>query len=475
MNKFAGCFALTLAVLVVARPSTSHGQDFFRDLGTSRSSGGIGPVTPSDYTYQDSSPSGLKPLRPGQDLSVTEEAEETDKYNFALGNFRFGFALGVGLEFNDNIKLAQDNRISDFIFRPVLNIDSEWRLSDLNTLKFNVGLSYAKYFSHSEFDTNGVLISPNSELALTFYTGAVKWTVRDRFSYQEDAYDQADISNQAIYARWENQAGLEGEWSINQAFKLTFGYDHYNLWTTQDTSGSPSDAEFQLQDRAIDTIIVKPTWQMNPAIKVGVNGSYSFIDFKDSARSDGQGLMVGPFIEWQISEYTNLYLEGGYQQLTFDHGSDFNNADIAQLNLSAEDAATVQAAVRDSEDSNSYYIKFEIDNRPSEFFRHRLAFSKTAEIGFNSDFIDLYNVEYDADWKVMEKLELGPSVFYEHYTSSGSLGEKADRIGAAIGLRYHFSNSLTLGLDYRYIWKNSNLDGQDYYQNLVFLSLYYKF
>src|SRR5882724_6835040 len=111
MNKFAGSLALLLVVLTVAKPPTSHGQDFFRNLGTSRSSGGIGPVTPSDYTYEDSSPSGLKPLRPGQDLSVTEEAEETDKYNFALGNFRFGFALGVGLEFNDNIKLSQNDRI----------------------------------------------------------------------------------------------------------------------------------------------------------------------------------------------------------------------------------------------------------------------------------------------------------------------------------------------------------------------------
>jgi len=34
---------------------------------------------------------------------VPEESEETDKYNFALGGFRFGLAAGVGLEFNDNI------------------------------------------------------------------------------------------------------------------------------------------------------------------------------------------------------------------------------------------------------------------------------------------------------------------------------------------------------------------------------------
>ena len=417
------------------------------------------------------SPSGLKPLRPGHDLSVTEEAEETDKYNFALGNLRFGIAVGVGVEWNDNITLSEHNRESDFVFRPVVNIDSEWRISDLNTLRFNVGLSYAKYFQHSEFDTKGVLISPNSELALTFFTGAIKWTVRDRLGYQEDTYDVPQISNQAIYRRWENQAGLAADWAINQSLSLGVGYDHYNLWTTQNSS----DPAFQLQDRAIDTIFVKPTVQINPAVKAGVNAAVSFISFKDSDRSDGTGLLAGPFIEWQVSEYTNFYLEGGYQSLTYNHASNFNNAAIDQLGLSAADAAAVQAQLQDNSDSHSYYIKFEINNRPSEFFRHRLSFSKTAEIGFLSDYINLYNVEYDADWKVMEKLEVGPTVFYEHYTSPGVLDEKADRIGAAIGLRYHFSNSLTLGLDYRYLWKNSNLLDQDYYQNLVFLSLYYKF
>jgi hypothetical protein len=471
MKRFVGHTAVLLAVLMVAKPSVTSAQDFFRDMGTSRSSGGIGPVTPSDYSYQDASPSGLKPLRPGQDLSATEEQEESDKFNFAVGNFRFGFAIGVGFEFNDNINLSDHDRQSDIIFRPVANIDSEWRLSDLNTLRFNVGLSYAKYFDHSQYDTNGVLISPNSELALTAYLGQIKFTVRDRFSYQEDSYDQADISNIAVYARYENQAGIEGDWGINQSVHVTVGYDHYNLWTTQDNT----DPLFALQDRSIDTIFIKPTFQVNPAIKVGVNASYSFIDFKSSERSDGEGLLAGPFIDWQISEFTDLYLEGGYQSLRYDHASNFDAAEIAALNLSPADAAALQESVSDSTNSSSYYIKFEIDNRPTEFFKHRLAFSKTAEIGFISDYITLYNVTYEADWKATEKIEVSPSVFYEHYSSPGVDSETADRIGAAIGLRYHFTNSLTLGLDYRYIWKNSNLDGADYYQNLVFLSLYYKF
>jgi hypothetical protein len=456
--------ALAIAV-TLGVPLGAQAQEFFRDYGTSRSSGGIGLVTPSDYTYQDTSPSGLASLRPGQDLTAVEQAEESDKYNFAVGPIRFAIAVGFGVEFNDNITLAETGRESDFILRPTIDLAATWRLSDLNTLHINVGLGYAFYLNHSEFDSPQ--ISPNSDIALTFYTGPVKWTVRDRFSYQEDAYDIPVLSNTAIYRRWENQAGFDGDWAINQSLDVTVGYDHDNLWASGDI--------FDLQDRSLDTIFIKPAVQLNPAIKVGLNASYSFIDFTHIERANGDGILAGPFIDWQMSEVTNMHLEGGYQQLKFNGPSSYDQAEISQLGLTAAEAAAVQGILEDNSNANTYYIKFEIDNKPTDSFQHRLSFSKTAEIGFESNFYNLYHVEYNADWKCLPHTEFGPSVFYEYYSTSGPQGEDAYRIGAALGLRYHFSNSLTLGLDYRYLYKQSNLVDANYYQNLVFLSLYYKF
>ena len=438
----------TAVFLIVA--SGACAQEFFRDLGTSRSSGGLGPIYPSEYSYEDTSPSGLVPLRPGQDLNEAQAAEEADRYNFALGPVQFGLAIGVGIEFNDNITLADHNRISDFVFRPSLDLHATWRISELNTIRLSVGASYAKYFDHSEFDSDGLLLSPNTELAFTFYLGAVKFTLRDRISYQEDSYTVATVSNTGTpYRRYENQIGLVLEWAVNDKFNLEGGYDHYNLWTIGH--------DYALQDRSIDTIFLKPSYQIVPGIKIGINSSYSFINFDSNERGDGHSLLTGPFIEWQMSQYTNLYLEGGYQNMKFDQGSVSGSAASA------------------SEDINTYYIKFEINNKPSDIFDHRLAFSKTTEIGFSSNSYDLYHVEYDANWKIFQHTDLGPVVFYEYYTTSGDLGETAHRFGAGLGMRYHFSNSVTLGLDYRFIAKDSNLDNSDYRQNLAFLSLYYKF
>src|ERR1700748_2683596 len=117
MKIILGAPVLLLVVLASFKPATGYGQDFFRDLGTSRSSGGYGPVVPSDYSYEAASPSGLRTLQPGQEMALPGEMEDVDRYNFALGNFRFSIAAGVGIEWNDNIRLSDHNRESDFIFR----------------------------------------------------------------------------------------------------------------------------------------------------------------------------------------------------------------------------------------------------------------------------------------------------------------------------------------------------------------------
>lgn len=470
MKKSLGQTLILAGAISLLLPGVGGAQDFFREFGTSRSSaGGSAVVVPSDYTYEDGSPSGLRPIRPGQELTTVEQAVEEERYNFAAGPLRFSIAAGVGLEWNDNIYLSEDNRESDFIFRPTIDLDTRWRLSELNTLRFNIQASYGKYFDHSDLDTDGVLISPNSELALTFFLGSVKFTVRDRFSYQEDTYGIPTLSNVAVYQRYENQAGIQANWQINQQLELPIGYDHYNLWTKGD--------EFSDQDRALDTVYTRPSIQLTPALKVGLNAAYSFINFDTDERSDGDNLLVGPFVEIQISQYTNFYLEAGYQSLRFDGTSNFTDSAFNTLQLSPEDQALFgdDLDVEDADNSGTWYAKFELQNKPTDYFRHRLFGSKTSEVGFGTNYYDLYHIEYNAEWKLTEKTEVGPTLFYEYYETSGTDGEEAHRYGAAFGVRHHFSNSITLGLDYRFILKDSNLEDADYYQNLAFLSLYYKF
>jgi opacity protein-like surface antigen len=442
---------------------TAFGQDFFRELGTSRSSGGLGPVVPSEYSLPAGSPSGMRRVTPLTDT------EEDSKYNVAIGPVRMSIAAGVGVEWNDNIFYSENHRESDFVLRPLLNLDVFWPFGDTNALRLTLGASYAKYFDHDELDSGSLMFSPNSVLAFSFDVVNLKFTVRDRFSYQEDPYEIAPLSNVARYQRYENQAGIEMEWPINEKLTFTAGYDHYNLWATGDV--------FSSEDRSIDTLFIRPSYQLTPAVKIGLFASDSIVDFDADDRADSNGIMVGPFIDVQLTDVITLYLEAGYQGLNFDGESSFDDDFFVRANEDFFESLTEdeRALFRDSSDANSFYVKFELAHRPSEIFEHGISFTKTAEIGFGSNFYDLYHVEYGATFKGIRNTELTGILFYEFYDTSGDFSEEADRFGASIGIRHHLTDSIAIGLDYRFLLKDSNIEGADYYQNLVFLSLYYRF
>lgn len=446
-------------------PMSVSAQEYFREYGTSLSSGGIGPgVMASDYSYRDISLSGMN------EPDLEEQARQDDQHNFAIGPVRFGMAIGFGVEFNDNITYSDDNRESDIILRPSFSLDMSWEMSELNTLRFSLGASYAKYLNNDQYDTGGLLIAPTSALEYRFGFGPVMVKIRDRFSYQEDPYDLAALSDTATYGRYENQIGFEAEWGVNPWFTLKGGYDHYNLWTTED--------DFEDQDRSIDTIFLKPEFTISPTLKGGLMASYSIINFESEGRGDSDGYMIGPFVEWKINDVMDAYLEVGYQSLKFD--GEYTPERLIdtideRFGITDEEADSIRAGTLDTEDADNFYARFQLDHKPSEVFRHRITASKTAEIGFYSNYYDLWHVEYSANFTGIRDTEISPTLFYEYYESSGTLSEEAHRYGASLGIRHYLTNSITLGLDYRFLMRDSNLDGADYYQNLAFLSIYYKF
>jgi len=358
---------------------------------------------------------------------------------------RLNVAAGVGLEFNDNVNLSDHDRQSDIIFRPSLDLDTVWQLSEMNTLRFSIGLSYAKYFQHPEYDTRGVLFSPNSELAVTMLVGQVDITLRDRFSYQEDPYAIPTISNTAEFRRYENLAGAQADWDMNPEVHVTLGYNHYNLWVIGN--------DFAEASHSIDTVFLRPSYKIAPTVTVGVDASVSYIQYDTDFFNNGTSVLVGPYVDWSITDSTRFYVEGGYQDFLDEGGG----------------------TIGSTGDDNSYYIKSELDNRLTDSFNQRLSFSRTIEAGYTSQYYELLHVEYAADWKMTPDLIFDPVLFYEHYTASGGVSETGDRFGTDLGLRYILTPSVTLGADYRFVLNNANVPDTDYYQNLVLLSLFYNF
>ena len=114
-----------------------------------------------------------------------------DFANLLAGPIRFRFSITTGVEYNDNINLAERNKQEDVIIRPQFNINAIWPLTQLNTLRLDLGIGYAFYLNHSEFNNNAILISPGSQLSFDIFVGDFRINLHDRFSLSDDPADES--------------------------------------------------------------------------------------------------------------------------------------------------------------------------------------------------------------------------------------------------------------------------------------------
>src|SRR5256886_762421 len=154
-------------------------------------------LSPSVVRSQDA----VRPSLAGEAASEARRQDvERIPYNLLVGPIRFRIGASVGVEYNDNINYADDGfEQEDVIIRPQLNFDAIWPVTQLNTLRLDIGLSYAAYIDHSEANTNGLLISPGSQIAFDIFVGDFRINIHDRMSIQQDPIAELGLSNVIDY------------------------------------------------------------------------------------------------------------------------------------------------------------------------------------------------------------------------------------------------------------------------------------
>src|ERR1700679_3751463 len=71
-----------------------------------------------------------------------KQSEDRQAYNLQRGPVSIRADASVTTEFNDNINIAKNGREADGIIQPSVGIAGAWQVTDLNTLNFDLGLSY---------------------------------------------------------------------------------------------------------------------------------------------------------------------------------------------------------------------------------------------------------------------------------------------------------------------------------------------
>ncbi len=368
-----------------------------------------------------------------------------ERYNLRLGGVKLQIDAALQTEMNDNINLASSKgALSDLILRPGIEIKGGWQATENNKITMTLGINYAKYLSHPEYESKTPLIAPNSETDFVMSIGDWKVKVFDRFRLLEDPTTNGQLSGVATFRRFENDIGTLVDWDLNQ-FILTWGY----TWNTFFSMESAFDS----LNRDSHIFSFEPKYLINEAITVGLSNRFTMIDYERNIQNDSRSLESAPFAEIKWTKYTTTRVEIGYQ----DYKSD--------------QSGTLQ----DSSSFSSVYTKFTIKNRLNKYMNHDLSFTRKAEPGIGSNFVDRMAFDYGMDWEIIKEMGLRGVVFYENLGSSGSGAELADRYGLLGRMSYPLTVSTMVALEYRMTYKDSNLFDKDYIQNVTSAILSYSF
>lgn len=388
----------------------------------------------------------VRPSLAGEQAAESRRQDiEHIPYNLMTGPIRYRVSATFGIEYNDNINLSDNNAESDVILHPQVNIDAIWPVTQINTLRLDIGLGYSFYLDHSDQNTNGILLSPGSQIAFDVFIGDLRINFHDRFSLQQDPIDELQLNNVVDYGRFENAAGVSVMWDLNKAV-LTLGYDHYTYVATN--------SDFDYLNRNAEQLVGSASFAVTNTTSVGLESSFVTNYYDQNVLNDSNTYTVGAFVETQITNYLKLRVAAGYQSIAFDN----------------------TGSVFDSSDSNDYYANILLSHRLNAAITQTLAAGHESQLGVNSNFISLNYVRHTVTWNVIRDTLLSTEAFYEDADDSGGfIGEHLHRYGGAVTLGYQLTPHVTLGLRYQFTKKDSNIPDRDYTQNRVSLDATYNF
>jgi hypothetical protein len=395
-------------------------------------------------------------IRPSLAGEASSEARRQDieriPYNLLVGPVRFRLSATMGVEYNDNINLAEVGEQEDFILRPQVNFDAIWPVTQLNTLRMDIGLGYAWYLDHSEANTNGLLINPGSQLAFDIFIGDFRINLHDRPMLQQDPIGQLALSNTIDYGRFENTGGVSVLWDLNKAL-VTVGYDHYTYVSTTSI--------FDYLDRNAEIGSATMSFAVASTTSVGIEGNAVFTNYDQDLLNDSETYSVGGFLETQLSNYLKVRGAAGYQWISFDRSFVQNIFGIP---------------FTDDGEAANWYANILISHRLNATLKQTLSAGREAQLGINSNYITLNYVRHTVSWNIIRNTLLSTEFFFEDANDSGGfVDEHLQRFGGALTVGYQLTPHVTLGARYQYTQKNSDVLLRDYKQNRISIDGTYSF
>jgi hypothetical protein len=130
----------------------------------------------------------------------------------------------------------------------------------------------------------------------------------------------------------------------------------------------------------------------------------------------------------------------------------------------------------DQDEQADWYGNILIGHQINAAIRQTLSAGHEAQLGVNSNFIELNYVRHTLSLNLIRGTLLSTEFFFEDADESGGIiDEQFQRWGAALALGYQLTPHITLGLRYQFTSKDSDVPLRDYDQHRVSLDGTYSF
>jgi len=445
------------------------------------------------------------------------------KRNIRLGPVNIGLGMSSNLEYNDNVNASSGEQLDDFIAGVYFNVDANYQITENNRLSLAVAFGFDHYFNHPDRSPNGndfnVNVLPGSTLSFDVKVGDILFVFYDRLSVRPQANDEFALDDADIFGNVQNDVGVGASWAINSKLNLSLNVNRSDSWALEDN--------FQSFDRVIHSFAGSLAWTPTGTFTVGLEGSFSVIDYEEEFNNDGTTASGGVFVIVPLSKSTIMKASVGVQNFDFDSPPDLtrqvsqddllvtqnkilgvdnqiialsqatlNTTDplaaqeqlalLQQQRLVLQDQLAAQTIQKqsddefessrsfDNEDLSDYYYNVTLFNQISARVSHQLSFGHESALNTTSNFVTADFISYNVGIIAWRGSRLSLGVYYEEAEESGGrFAENTNQYGFDAFLSHRLTNEVTLGFGYHYGDTDSNLADRDYAQHAFTVDVNY--
>lgn len=404
------------------------------------------------------------PSAGGQRLAQPRSTMRMGGYNIKAGPVQMSFDAGMGVEYNTNVNLSDENPEASLVLSPRVGMNLIWPITRLNSLSLALGLGYNYYLEDPDLGGQYLLVSPASEMMFNIFIQDFIITIYERPAVTENPTDDPTVSNAVNYTFFSNTAGIDVIWDLND-LQFGIGYANQIRYSLND--------DYDNQDTVSNQIYANASAMVQPFLRVGVEGNVNNMSYFDerpfgtggsSTTNDSSaetsnlnnniGSSVGLFAMGNISRFTSWSAGVGWQVIIFNESNNPLNTGNA---------------------SNPYFY-FGVANELNRFYSHSFSASFESSPSTESNYFQGFNVGYAFNWILIRNWSLGGGAFFETGTESpGPESEDFNRVGINVGLGYQLTKNLVASLYYSAISKGSTVIADSYNQQIFGLNLNYNF